>query len=454
MNECLALLTDLYELTMAQGYVRAGKKDVRGSFQLFFRRAPFGGTHAIVSGVERALDFAAALRFVDSDIAYLRTLRDSVGRPLFDEAFLDYLRALEPVLDVDGMPEGTVAFAHEPILRVTGPLPIAQIVESALLTFVNFETLIATKASRVVRAAAGARVLEFGLRRAQGMDGALSATRAAFVGGVHATSNLLAGRRFGVPVSGTHAHSWVMAFDSELEAFEAYADVTPDNALFLVDTYDTHEGLANAIRVAVDLRKRGHRFLGVRLDSGDLANLARDARRMLDEADLRDAVVVASSDLDEHRITELVRARVPIGAYGVGTRLVTAFDEPALGGVYKLVAIEEDGRWVARHKRSDDPGKSTLGGRLDAWRLLENGRATRDVIAPVGTSQPGRPLLVPLLRSGKRVHPAGTVFDARERAARELAELPPEVLQLERPMGYPVAIAGVPPAEGASPCAS
>lgn len=454
MNESLALLTDLYELTMAQGYVRARKNDVRASFQLFFRRAPFDGTHAIVSGVERALDFLEALRFTDDDLGYLRTLRDAADHPLFDDAFLDYLRALEPALDVDGMPEGTIAFAHEPILRVTGPLPIAQIVESALLTFVNFETLVATKASRVVRAAAGARVLEFGLRRAQGMDGALSATRAAFVGGVDATSNLYAGRRFGVPVSGTHAHSWVMAFDTELEAFETYAAVTPDNALFLVDTYDTREGLAHAVAVARDLSARGHRFLGVRLDSGDLAALAFEARRMLDDAGLKDAIVVASSDLDEHRITALVRAGAPIGAYGVGTRLVTAYDEPALGGVYKLVAIEVDGRCVARHKRSDDPGKRTLGGRLDAWRVVERGRATHDVIAPLGSTHAARPLLVPLLRSGQRVRPSGTVFDARERAARELAELPPEVLQLERPMGYPVAIAGVSPAEGASPCAS
>jgi nicotinate phosphoribosyltransferase len=450
-----ALLTDLYELTMAQGYLRAGKAHERACFQLFFRRPPFGGSYVVVSGVERALDFVSSLRFDDGDLDYLRPLRGLGGTNLFDEAFIEYLRALEPSLDVDGMPEGTVAFPHEPILRVTGPLAVAQLVESALLTFVNFESLIATKASRIKRAAGRARVLEFGLRRAQGPDGALSATRAAFVGGVDATSNLHAAKRFDLPVSGTHAHSWVMAFDGEREAFEAYARATPDNALFLVDTYDTHEGMRHAIDVATELERRGHRFVGVRLDSGDLARLARDARRMLDEARLPHAVVVASSDLDEHRIAELVRDDAPIGVYGVGTRLVTGHGDPALGGVYKLAAIEREGAWLARHKRSADPGKRTLPGRLGAWRTVVDGRATGDTIAPVDRAPQGRSLLVPLVRDGARVRPVEALRAARDRAADQLDELPPETLHLDRPMGYPVAIAGLPPAnQGASPCAS
>src|SRR5436305_10539829 len=269
-----ALLTDFYELTMAYGYWESGKESDEAAFHLFFRENPFDGGFAIAAGLQSVIEYLDALRFTEDDLQYLGGL--------FPARFIEHLRGFRFTCDVDAVPEGTVVFPHEPLLRVTGPIAQAQLVESALLNFVNFQTLIATKAARIVLAAKGDPVIDFGLRRAQGVDGALSATRAAFIGGVGSTSNVLAGARFGIPVKGTHAHSWVMWFDSELEAFEKWAEVMPEASLLLVDTYDTLQGVEHAIEVGKQLRARGHEMAGIRLDSGDLAPLSIESRRMLD----------------------------------------------------------------------------------------------------------------------------------------------------------------------------
>src|SRR5437764_9359466 len=280
-NPSLALLTDLYELTMAYGYWKNGLADREAVFHLAFRKPPFEGGYAIACGLSSAIDYVKKLQFGDGDLAYLAQQQGNDGKPLFDRAFLVHMRRMRFNLEVDAVPEGTVVFANEPLLRIKGPLLQSQIVETALLNMINFQTLIATKSARICQAARGEPVLEFGLRRAQGIDGAISATRAAYIGGCAATSNVLAGKIFGIPVKGTHAHSWVMSFDSEIESFEAYAKVLPNNCIFLVDTYNTIDGVRHAIEVAKALRQRGHEMAGIRLDSGDLAYLSVEARRML-----------------------------------------------------------------------------------------------------------------------------------------------------------------------------
>ncbi|HET7434017.1 MAG TPA: nicotinate phosphoribosyltransferase, partial [Thermoanaerobaculia bacterium] len=376
-----ALLTDLYQLTMAYAYWRTGKAADEAVFHLFFRKNPFGGGYAIAAGLEAAIRYLEALRFTDDDRAYLATITGNDGAPLFPDDFLRYLSELRFTCDVDAIPEGTVVFAHEPLVRVKGPIAQAQIVETALLNMLNFQTLIATKASRVVYAARGDAVIDFGLRRAQGNDGGISATRAAFIGGVSSTSNVLAGAMFGIPVKGTHAHSWVMSFDDELEAFEQYASVMPNNALLLVDTYDTLEGVDKAIEVGKQLRARGHELSGVRLDSGDLAYLSIEARKKLDAAGFPDAVIAASNDLDEHLITSLKEQQAAINVWGVGTRLVTAYDQPALGGVYKLAAYRRGGgAWEHRVKLSEQTAKVSTPGQLQVRRFTEDGACTGDMI--------------------------------------------------------------------------
>ena len=294
-------MTDLYELTMAAGYWKLGRLDEEAIFTLFFRHAPFDGGFTLAAGLEGVIAFIERYAFSPAELAHLEGLVGNDDRPLFEPAFLDYLGRLRLQVDVDAMPEGTLVFPHEPLLRVSGPLLQAQLLESALLNLVNFQTLVATKAAHVVLAAGGATVMEFGLRRAQGPDGGLTASSAAYLGGCNATSNVLAGRLFGIPVRGTHAHSWVMSFASEQEAFDAWAEVMPGNAVLLVDTYDTEEGIANAIATGRRMRERGQRLAGIRLDSGDLAYLSVRAREMLDAAGFEDTQVVASNDLDPPR---------------------------------------------------------------------------------------------------------------------------------------------------------
>lgn len=366
------LLTDLYQLTMAYGYWRAGMHQRKTVFHLFYRRAPFGGRYAIAAGLEPAIDYIQRLSFSVSDIQYLGSLRGADGLALFNESFLNYLQRLKFTGTIHALPEGTVVLPHEPILRIEAPLVEAQLIETALLTLINFSTLIATKAARVVAAAGEDEVLEFGLRRAQGIDGALMASRSAYLGGCHATSNLWAGKYYGIPVRGTHAHAWVMAFEDELTAFRQYAAALPNNCVFLVDTYNTLEGVANAITVGHELAAQGKKLLGIRLDSGDLASLSQQARRMLDEAGFPDARIVASDDLDEHRIRELKAAGAQVAVWGVGTRLVTGHDQGALGGVYKMAAIEDaNGQWEYRVKLSELAAKTSIPGALQVRRYQQ-----------------------------------------------------------------------------------
>ena len=366
-----ALLTDLYQLTMAYAYWKTGLGETDACFHLYFRSNPFEGGYAIACGLEQAVEYLSGLRFSAEDTDYLGTLAGADGKPLFDAAFLEWLRSFRFTCDVAAMPEGTVVFPGEPLMRLTGPIMQCQLVETALLNIVNFQTLVATKASRVCHAAAGAPVIEFGLRRAQGPDGALSASRAAYVGGCEATSNVLAGQRYGIPVGGTHAHSWVMAFDSEIEAFLAYADAMPNNAVLLVDTYDSLDGVRNAISAGRRLRERGHDLTGIRIDSGDLAWLSQRAREILDEEGFPATKVYASNELDEHTIESLRDQGARIDVWGVGTRLVTAYDQPALGGVYKLSAIRsKGGEWEPRVKVSEQAAKVTTPGLQQVRRFF------------------------------------------------------------------------------------
>lgn len=461
----LALLTDLYQLTMACGYWKSGRAELQASFNLIFRKAPFGGSHAIACGIAAAADWLRHLRFDGEDLDYLASLRAGDGSALFPSDFLDYLASLEFSCDVHAVPEGTVVFAHEPLVRVEGPILQCQIAETALLTLINFETLIATKASRVCRAARGKPVLEFGLRRAQGADGGLSAARAAYVGGCAATSNVLAGRLFDIPVRGTHAHSWVMSFDTEQEAFAAYAEAMPNNCTFLVDTYDTLQGVRHAVEAGRELRRRGYEMTGIRLDSGDLTYLSREARRILDEEGFPAARIVASSDLDDEIIESLLTEGAAIDIFGVGTRLVTAYDQPALGGVYKLGAIREpEGAWVPRIKTSEQMAKSSVPGRLQVRRYtgedgLYTGDAIHDVDEPPGddgcliidpvdpvrrkeipAGTPGHDLLVPLFEGGRYVGSEESLEVVRERARRELERLHPAIVRLKNPHRYPAGL--------------
>ncbi len=456
----LALLTDLYQLTMAAGYWKTGVAEREAVFHLTYRRPPFGGGYAIAAGIAPALAYLRRFRFTDDDVAYLATLTDGEGLPLFEDGFLDYLRHMQFSCTVDAVPEGSLVFPHEPILRVRGPILQAQLIETPLLTLINFQTLIATKAARIAYAADGP-VLEFGLRRAQGFDGGISASRAAYIGGAAATSNVLAGKLLGIPVRGTHAHSWVMFHDDELESFRAYASALPGNCTFLVDTYNTLDGVRNAITVGRELRARGHELAGIRLDSGDLAHLSIEARAMLDAAGFPGARIVASNDLDEHLISNIRGQGARIDVWGVGTKLVTGFDQPALGGVYKLGACRDDqGNWRDVIKLSEQPVKISNPGVLQVRRLRKGDELVGDVIfdsehgcdAPLLhdiedlLEPPYRPdhdgvedLLTTVIDRG-RIVAMPDLQAARARAARELAMLSPRTKRFLNPQPYPVGL--------------
>ena len=351
-TERRALLTDLYQLTMACGYWKSGRAEREAVFHLFFRHSPFQCGFTLTAGLAPTIEFLQSFRFTKDDLAFLSTLRGNDDQPLFDRGFLDYLETLRFSCDVDAIPEGTAVFPQEPLLRIQGPILQCQLFETALLNPINFQWLIATKAARVCLAARGEPVLEFGLRRAQGVDGALAASRAAYIGGCAATSNVLAAKLYGIPVRGTHAHSWVMSFDDEREAFRAYAEAMPNNCVFLVDTYNTLEGVRRAVEVGRLLRERGHEMVGIRLDSGDLAWLSVEARKILDAAGFPNAVIVASNDLDEHIIASLKEQGAMINVWGVGTKLVTA-DSAAVSCLVSLaceLALNELGRDGVRIK--------------------------------------------------------------------------------------------------------
>jgi len=457
----LTLLTDLYELTMVGGYFVTGKKDQWANFDYFFRNIPDEGGFCIAAGLEQVIDYIEHIECTDEDIAYLKTL------DLFPEEVLKYLKNLRFTGNIYAVPEGTIVFPNEPIIRVTAPLPEAQFIESALLNIMNFQTLIATKAARICIASEGDPVIEFGLRRAHGPDAALWAARASFIGGAAGTSNTLAGRMLGIPVRGTIAHSWIESFPSELEAFRNYAKVYPQGCLLLVDTYNTlRSGVPNAIKVGRELRdsKEGQ-LIGIRLDSGDLAYLSKHSRRMLDENGFEGTKIIASSDLDEWLIESLKKQGAEIDIWGVGTRLVTSYSCPALGGVYKLTAIAENGKMLPKIKRSDNPEKITNPGIKKLRRYHdETGTMRGDILflddespdpqKPTRAFHPvfphiyktypphfeGKDLFIPMFINGKRVYDPPHLTKIQENTKRNLDRLSSEFKRLQNPHVYHVSL--------------
>lgn len=446
MIPSVAMRTDLYQLTMAQGYWMLGKHLQMAVFDLYFREHPFQGGYAIASGLESVIDAVQQFSFSKRDCHYLATLKGNDGTPLFTKPFLNALERLHLTVDIHAIPEGTLVFAKEPMLRIQGPLWECQLLETLLLNLINFPTLIATKSARICFAAEGDPVIEFGLRRAQGPDGGLTASRAAFIGGAVSTSNVLAGQQFGIPVAGTHAHSWVMSFGSELESFEGYAKAMPNNCVLLVDTYKTLEGVKHAIEVGKQLKKNGHRLMAVRLDSGDLAALSIAARELFDQSGFSETQILASNDLDEYAIQDLKKKGAKIDLWGVGTRLVTGFDQPALGGVYKLVAIQtQEGQWINKAKQTDDVSKQSMPGVHAIKRFSLDNRWVRDVIYdPKGLMpssndrEKSEDLLIPIFHSGKLVYHLPSLSDIREHAKDQLARFPKTFLELKPKTQYPV----------------
>jgi len=452
----LTMLTDLYQLTMMYGYFKEGMQKNTGIFDLFFRPKE-DIEYAVMAGIESVVNYINAIHFSEEDISYLRTLN------LFDESFLTYLKTFRFTGELYAMPEGTVVFPYEPLVRVRAPIMEAQLIETAILTFVNHQTLIATKASRICYSAQGDSVLEFGLRRAQGPDAAIYGARAAIIGGCNATSNVLTGQMFDIPVSGTHAHSWVQSFPDEVSAFRAYAHVFPDSTLLLVDTYDTlRSGVPNAITVFKELRAAGHEPVGIRLDSGDLAYLSKKARVMLDEAGFPKAKIAASSDLDEYLIRDLKTQGACISVWGVGTRLITSESNPALGGVYKMSGEVVDGILVPKIKISDNPEKVTNPGYKKVFRLYDkDNMAIADLISleqetidckkplrifdPIQTYKrmtltnfSSRELLVPIFIDGKQVYQCPDIHEIAAYAKQELASMWDEYKRLLMPHTYKV----------------
>ena len=448
---------------MACGYWKAGVNDYDATFHVTFRENPFGGQFTVACGLATVIDFLRRFHFTETEIAYLAAQRGNDGKPLFDSGFLDYLRGLQLTFNVDAIPEGTLVFPNEPLIRVVGPVIQCQLLETALLNILNFQSLIATKAARVCLAAENDAVIEFGLRRAQGVDGALTAARAAYIGGCVGTSNLQAGQQFGIPVSGTQAHSWIMFFENELEAFQSYARAMPNNCIFLVDTYNSIEGIRHAIEIGSELRRQGHEMIGVRLDSGDGVALSIKARRMLDNAGFANAKIVCSGDLDEYMITDLKQRGAKIDVWGVGTKLSTGQPDGALGVIYKLGAIRRSGgEWQYRIKLSEESAKVSIPGSLQVRRFYQsNGGFVADAIYETdhGVSEPCEivdveteaktkiprntrysDLLVPIFRAGKVVYETPNIEVSRDHLRKQLSCAPPEILQLNDPQPYKIGL--------------
>lgn len=453
----LSILTDFYELTMANGFFESGRKDTIGVFDAFFRRVPDGGSFAISCGLEQAIDYMENLSFTENDIDYLRS------KNIFSEAFLDYLRNFKFCCDVWAVEEGTPIFPKEPFMVVEGPMIQAQLLETALLILMDHPTLIATKANRIVRSAMGRPVQEFGARRAQGVDAANYGSRAAYIGGCVSSSNTMMERDMGIPASGTMAHSWVQSFDSEYEAFETYAKIYPDNTVLLVDTYNViKSGIPNAIKVFDNvLAPMGKRPLGVRIDSGDIAYLSKRARAMLDAAGYKDCKIVASNALDEYIIRDLLINDAKLDSFGVGEKLITSRTSPVLGGVYKLVAVKKDGQYIPKIKISESFEKITIPYRKQIWRIYskETGKAQADYMTIYDEDPSGldeitifsplepwkkqtltniyfKPLLVPIFRNGEKVYSSPALKDIRDFAMRQLDTLWDELKRLEYPHKY------------------
>jgi nicotinate phosphoribosyltransferase len=448
---------------MACGYFKAGMSDHEAVFHVTFRENPFGGQFTVACGLATAIDFLRTFHFTEADLAYLGSQRGNDGKPLFDSGFLNYLRGLRLTCDLDAIPEGTLVFPNEPLIRAVGPIIQCQLLETALLNILNFQSLIATKAARVCMAAKNDPVIEFGLRRAQGVDGGLTAARAAYIGGCSGTSNLQAGERFGIPVSGTQAHSWIMFFDTEVEAFKTYARAMPNNCVFLVDTYNSIDGIQHAIEVAGELRTRGHEMVGVRLDSGDRVALSIEARRMLDQGGFPNAKIVCSGDLDEHMIADMKQRGAKIDVWGVGTKLATGQPDAALGGIYKLGAVRRPGgKWQYRIKVSDEHAKTSCPGSLQVRRFYQpDGRLMADAIYETdhGVSESCEivdletedktkiprntrysDLLIPIFRAGQVVYETPSIEASREHVRKQLTCAPPKMLRLKDPAPYKIGL--------------
>jgi nicotinate phosphoribosyltransferase len=457
MEKNLTMLMDFYELTMAQGYFEQGMSERTAYFDMFFRKVPDDGGFAIMAGLYQLIQYLRNLKFEDEDIEFLR------GKGLFSEDFLLYLKNLKFSCDVWAIPEGTPIFAGEPIITVRGPAIQAQFIETMLLLTINHQCLIATKANRIVRAAQGRPVMEFGSRRAQGSDGAIYGSRAAYIGGCIGTACTLSERDFGIPATGTMAHSWVQMFDSELDAFRAYARTWPDTCSLLVDTYNVlKSGVPNAIRVFnEELLPRGFRPKSIRIDSGDITYLSKKARKMLDEAGFEDCKIIASNALDEYIIRDILMQGAKVDSFGVGERLITSHSEPVFGGVYKLVAIEQDGEIIPKIKVSENTEKITTPGFKQVWRFFdrESGKAMADVMTlfdeKIDESKPydlfdpeftwkrktvtdyhAKPLLVPIFKNGECVYQSPSLPEIRDYCAKSVETLWSEVLRFENPHGY------------------
>lgn len=422
------LLTDLYQLSMIDAYLDEGA-DETAVFELFFRKLPPRRGFLVAAGLEQALDFLENLRFSKEDIDWLRA---SGG---FSRRLCDYLADLRFTGDVEAMPEGTVFFADEPVLRVTAPLPVAQLVETRLINLLHFQTLVASKAARMVLAAPGRLLVDFGLRRAHGSDAGLLAARASYIAGFGGTATVLAQRLFGIPVYGTMAHSFIQVHDSEVAAFERFARARPKNLTLLIDTYDTEAAARKVVALAPRLKADGIRIAAVRLDSGDLIDLSRRVRRILDDGGLAEVRIFASGGLDEEKLMAFRREGAPIDGFGIGTSLVTSSDVPALDCAYKL----QEYAGFPRRKRS--AGKATWPGRKQVWRRFVNGRMAGDVLTLEGDPQEGVALIEPVMRGGRRVVASPTLAEIRERVAEQLSRLPDPLRELEPAFPYSVEVA-------------
>lgn len=452
----LTLLTDFYELTMGNGYLENGLADTVCCFDLYFRKVPDKGGFAVMCGLEQAINYIKKLSFTDEDIAYLRY------KKIFSEKFLDYLRNFKFSCDVWAIPEGTPVFPNEPLVIVKGPAIQAQLMETMLLLCINHQCLIATKAARIVKAADGRAVMEFGSRRAQGSDGAIYGARAAYIGGCAGTACTISDKEMGTPALGTMAHSWVQMFDSELDAFRAYAKCYPDACLLLVDTYNVlKSGIPNAIKVFNELRAEGHEPAGIRIDSGDITYLSRKARKMLDDAGFPNAKICISNSLDEYIIEDILRQGACIDSFGVGERLITSRSEPVFGGVYKLTAVEKDGQIIPKIKLSENVTKITTPDFKELWRFYDKttGKAIADLITCYGeevddtkpytifdpehpykkktvTDFTAKKLLVQIFDKGECVYESPSATEIRDFCHEQIGTLWSEVTRFENPHEY------------------
>jgi len=422
------LLTDLYELNMVQAYLDRSE-DKEAVFEFFVRRLPQRRGFLLAAGLADALDYLETLRFSVEEIAWL------AGTGRFRKNLLDYLAAFRFTGDVHAIPEGTVCFPNEPLLRVTAPLPQAQLVETRLINILNYQTLIASKAARMVLAAPGKSLADFGLRTAHGAEAGLYSARASYIAGFAGAANVLAGKRYGIPIVGTMAHSFVQVHDDEMAAFENFARARPDGVILLIDTYDTEAGARKVVELAPRLKADGIAIRGVRIDSGDLTGMARKVRRILDDGELKEVIILVSGGVDEDVLQTMMKAGAPIDGFGVGVSLATSLDAPAFDCAYKLQ------EYAGQPKRKLSEGKVTWPGRKQVWRAYDaDGRMRGDILSIENDTQPGEPLVVPVMRAGKRISPAPALAQIRERAARDLARLPQQLVRLEPGATYPVKI--------------